>query len=279
MEKFQIFISYRRSGGDILAGRIADRLLGLGYTVFYDVESMVSGLFNNQIYSAIESCQDVLVILPKDALQRCENENDWVRQEIAHAISLGKNIIPVMTNDFVFPDVLPSDIDALRNYEGVHVINEFFDALIKRICDLMQSQPQNKALINENLDNGIRFINNKLYSKAVEALEKALENDMSNPEIHFYLSVALLEGKRPFLSQKSKITRIEEHLGTAISIEEKAIYYYFLAYIKYDFYENKSFKSIPNSYELASKANALGLNSIEIDELFELLRVQRPNCF
>ena len=279
MENFQIFISYRRTGGDILAGRIADRLIGQGYTVFYDVESMVSGLFNKQIFSAIESCEDVIVVLPKDALVRCENEDDWVRKEIAYAIKLGKNIIPVMTQDFEFPSVLSDDIDAIRNYEGVHVISEFFDALITRICQLMNSKPINKTSVNDNLDNGIRFINNKLYAKALEMLEKALENDMSNPEIHFYLAVALLEGKRPFLSQKAKIAKIEEYLNTATAIEEKAIYYYFLAYVKKDFYESKALKAIPSSNELLAKANALGLTQIETDELFVLLRAERPEGF
>ena len=55
MEPYQIFISYRREGGDSLAGRIADRLRLEGYDVFYDVETMRSGPFNKQILSAIEN--------------------------------------------------------------------------------------------------------------------------------------------------------------------------------------------------------------------------------
>ena len=35
---YNIFISYRRDGGDALAGRLADRFTTLGYKVFYDVE-------------------------------------------------------------------------------------------------------------------------------------------------------------------------------------------------------------------------------------------------
>lgn len=64
MENYQVFISYRRDGGESLTGRIADRLSSLGYCVFYDVESIRSGTFNAQIFEAIDNCQDVLLILP-----------------------------------------------------------------------------------------------------------------------------------------------------------------------------------------------------------------------
>lgn len=53
MGKYQIFISYRRDGGDALAGRLADRFNALGYKVFFDVESMRSRIFNTQILNAI----------------------------------------------------------------------------------------------------------------------------------------------------------------------------------------------------------------------------------
>ena len=81
MENYQIFISYRRDGGDMLAGRLADKLRTLGYGVFFDVESMRSGLFNTQILEAITLCKDVIVVLPPCGLDRCSDDNDWVRKE------------------------------------------------------------------------------------------------------------------------------------------------------------------------------------------------------
>lgn len=279
MEKFQIFISYRRDGGDALAGRIGDRLKMHGYDVFHDVESMLSGPFNEQIYYAIESAQAVLVILSKGALDRCINDDDWVRREIAYAISNNKKIIPVFTNGFSFPDILPKDIDKIRYFEGAHVANEYFDAFIDRICKLMEIEPNKENLTDKDLDSGMRFIYNGLYTKAVEVLEKALENDMSNPEVHFYMSVALLGGKRPFLLPKATIAKVEEHLNTAILIEKKAIYYYLLAFIKKDFYENKMLRSNPNSQQLLTNVGEMGISSYDIDNLFELLKVQHPDDF
>ena len=48
---YQIFISYRRDGGDMLAQLLFDRLTHLGFSVFYDVESLRSGKFNEALYN------------------------------------------------------------------------------------------------------------------------------------------------------------------------------------------------------------------------------------
>lgn len=139
MEKYQIFISYRRDGGDALAGRLADRFNALGYKVFYDVESMRSGTFNTQILEAITQCNDVLLVLPPNALDRCVNKDDWVRQEVAFALKHNKNIIPIIMRGFEFPATLPVDIDNVRNMEGVTASSEYFDAVIERIKSLLSS--------------------------------------------------------------------------------------------------------------------------------------------
>ena len=96
----QIFISYRREGGEALAHLIHDRLRQKNYRVFLDVESLRSGMFNNALYKKIEECEDFLIVLPKNALNRCVDPEDWVRLEIDHALELNKNIIPIMMRNF-----------------------------------------------------------------------------------------------------------------------------------------------------------------------------------
>ncbi len=140
MDNYQIFISYRRDGGDALAGRLADRFNALGYKVFYDVESMRSGTFNTQILDAIAQCSDVLLVLPPNALDRCINEDDWVRQELAFALKHNKNIIPIMMRGFDFPKTLPAEIDKIRYMEGVTASSEYFDAVVDRIEKLLKSR-------------------------------------------------------------------------------------------------------------------------------------------
>lgn len=52
--KHDVFISYRRDGGEYTAKILRDRLSELGYAVFFDVESLRSGDFNTKLYSVIE---------------------------------------------------------------------------------------------------------------------------------------------------------------------------------------------------------------------------------
>lgn len=155
LEKYDIFISYRRDGGDAVAGRISDKLTSKGYKVFFDVESMRSGDFNEQIYEAIDLCTDMIVVLPPGGLDRCESENDWVRLEIAYAIKKNKNIIPVMLRNFSFPQVLPEDINYIRRLQGVSASMEYFDATVSRmesllVCNKKQSVPQKNDVIPKN---------------------------------------------------------------------------------------------------------------------------------
>lgn len=132
LDNIQIFISYRRKGGAALAGRISDRL-SPKYRVFFDMETMHSGRFNKQIIQAVEQCDDIILILPPDALDRCVNEDDWVRREIALGLQHGKNIIPVMMEGFEYPETLPPEISDIRNMESVKDNAEYFDSVIDRI--------------------------------------------------------------------------------------------------------------------------------------------------
>lgn len=152
MDNYQIFISYRRDGGDALAGRLADRLSASGYRVFFDVESMRSGTFNTQILDAIEQCNDIILVLPPNGLDRCVNNGDWVRQELAFALKHNKNIIPIMMRGFNFPQILPADIDKIRYMEGITASSEYFDAVVEKIKNLLVSNSQATVLSERKLE-------------------------------------------------------------------------------------------------------------------------------
>ncbi|MCL1824274.1 MAG: TIR domain-containing protein, partial [Oscillospiraceae bacterium] len=113
-KKYDVFLSYRRDGGETTAILLRDRLVSKGYNVFLDIESLNSGSFNKKLLSVIEDCVDFIVVCSKGSLDRCINEDDWVRLEIAHALNNNKNVVPVMLRGFEWPDVLPAEIDALR---------------------------------------------------------------------------------------------------------------------------------------------------------------------
>lgn len=135
-----IFISYRRDGAESLAQLLYTSFTNKGYQVFLDVESLRSGKFNKQLYQQIDECKDVIVVLPPNGLDRCQNPDDWFRLEIEHAIMKRKNIIPIMMRNFEFPKYLPPSIASLPDYHGVSASMEFFDAVLKKIESYLDSK-------------------------------------------------------------------------------------------------------------------------------------------
>ncbi|MBQ9010286.1 MAG: TIR domain-containing protein, partial [Clostridia bacterium] len=123
-----------RDGGDMAAMYFYRALKDRGYRVFYDLEALRSGSFDEALLRSIHSCTDFVLILSPHALDRCVNPDDWVRAEIAEALRLGKNIIPIMLKDFTFPDYLPEDIDAVRYQNGLTSTTEYFNESINRVC-------------------------------------------------------------------------------------------------------------------------------------------------
>ena len=139
-----VFISYRRDGGELAAQLIYEHLVRLGYSVFYDIETMTAGKFDETLLTRIEEAKDFVLILSKNALDRCDSEADWVRREIAHALKMNKNIIPVMLRGFAFPTNLPEDIAPIRLRHGVILESmELFEAKVQKLTALFQSSPTN----------------------------------------------------------------------------------------------------------------------------------------
>ena len=141
-EKYDIFISYRRDGGWETAKHLRDILVGKKYWVFFDMNDLKNGYFNNALLHYIDECQDFIIILSPNSLDRCkESEEDWVRKELAHALKAGKNIIPVMHEKFDFPKDLPDDIKDVAYINGIRVYKDVFDAIVERIISFLKSKP------------------------------------------------------------------------------------------------------------------------------------------
>ena len=139
--KYDVFLSYRREGGGATARILRDRLTDMGYRVFFDKESLRAGYFNTALYSVIEQCKDVIVVLSPNSLDRCADADDWVRREVEHALHHNKNVIPVMLPGFRFPDTLPENMDGLRYRQGIEVNEEFFDAFVEKLAKFLKARP------------------------------------------------------------------------------------------------------------------------------------------
>ena len=117
-KKEDIFISYRRKGGEWFAYVIYLKLTDLGYSCFFDKESLRGGTFTEAIKEHVESCQDFILILPPYALDRCVEAEDLVYEEILTAQKNEKNIIPIFLNDFFIPALrLFQENDQTERYE------------------------------------------------------------------------------------------------------------------------------------------------------------------
>ena len=142
--KYDVFVSYRRSDA-FTANLVAEKLRNLGYSVFFDVETLRSGNFNVQLYDVIQNCKDFVLVLPPNALDRCISEEDWIRKEVCHAIECKKNIIPVLLRGFDWPEPMPTGMEQLKFLQAINATDaEYFDMSIKKLSTYLKSKPSVK---------------------------------------------------------------------------------------------------------------------------------------
>lgn len=139
--KYDVFISYRRTAYDT-ANLIAEKLRHAGYNVFFDVDTLTAGKFNEQLLNVIANCKDFILVLPENALDRCKQADDWIRREVICAMEHHKNIIPVMLDGFSWPDVMPDGMEELQNFQAITSVNrEYFDMIMQRLKGYLKSRP------------------------------------------------------------------------------------------------------------------------------------------
>lgn len=117
--QYDIFISYRRTDGKDIARALKESLSARGYRVFLDYDALQDGVFDRRILDAIDSAPIYILLLTAHCLDRCVNENDWVRLELEHALTHGKQIVPLVPDKqfTTFPAETP---DFIRKGLGQH---------------------------------------------------------------------------------------------------------------------------------------------------------------
>ncbi|MDR1341266.1 MAG: tetratricopeptide repeat protein [Prevotellaceae bacterium] len=138
----------------------------------------------------------------------------------------------------------------------------------------LAENPGNREL---NASLAMCYLKLKLYDKAIPAFENAIEDNFDNPEIFFNTAVSLLRGQKAFVAQRADIDKIIEYLNAAIMIEPKGIYHYFLAYVKYDYFHRKYLNISPGYTDECDTAMETGVSEDEIQGLFSMLGVERPD--
>ena len=150
---YDIFISYRRRGaGAGVAGEMQAKLENRGYKVFLDVDNIGSGAFPDQIDRAIKECNDFLLILSPNMLDRCVEEEDWVRHEITLAESYGKNIVGVSLPGFIMPEAsaLPETLRDVPEKQVFIWSHEYRNASFEKIVENLVSQKRKRSKKRKN---------------------------------------------------------------------------------------------------------------------------------
>ena len=134
---YDIFISYRRDGGKELARPLKSELERRSYRVFLDFDELKDGIFDRRIMEAIDAAPIFVVILSPHALDRCVEEDDWVRREIEYALEHDRHFIPVNPDQLFegFPAKLP---ETMKTGLGQHQFSEvMFGQLFMASVDKM----------------------------------------------------------------------------------------------------------------------------------------------
>jgi hypothetical protein len=150
----RIFISYRREDSAGHTGRLHDRLttrFGRDQ-VFKDIDSIDPGAdFTQAIKDAMASCDVVIVVIGKQWLtgtdakgvRRLDNPKDFVRQEIAAALTSKTRVIPVLVQGATMPNEedLPEDLRALAKHNAIEISDVRWDYDVERLVQAIQKKP------------------------------------------------------------------------------------------------------------------------------------------
>jgi pterin-4a-carbinolamine dehydratase len=158
-----IFVSYRREDSAMEATLLRTTLLGQfgDEAVFMDTSSIEAGEeWESKIGSALDAAKAVLVVLGLEWVRvsdewgerRIDQEEDWVRKEIAEALTKNKLVIPVLVNGGRIPpaDKLPPSISALAKRQAIAIRTEYWNhdmnLLLKRLESLAETPRPQKSV-------------------------------------------------------------------------------------------------------------------------------------
>ena len=155
-----------------------------------------------------------------------------------------------------FNDVLNTSMPAL---------NKHISSYTEYVNNYGDDNSVNKAL-------GICYLKMGLYEKANAALSAAIDDNMTDSEIYFYLAASKLGGKRPYVNRKADNDEALQYLEIACNIEPRGIYYYFAAYIVHDYYKRKFLKYRTSYDEFMELANEYDFSEYDVNLLQQMLR-------
>jgi hypothetical protein len=158
-----IFISYRRGISSGWTGHLAEKLREHldSSNIFMDIESLQPGTdFVEAISNAMKSCDVLLVIIAPDWLtaktqagqRRIDDPGDFVRIEIASALSRNIRVIPVLVGGAIMPTAedLPEELQALSRRQAHELSDTRWDFDCLRLIGVLKGISINGPMVRES---------------------------------------------------------------------------------------------------------------------------------
>ncbi len=220
-----VFISYRRSVSRFIARSIFMDLKANNFDVFMDVETIDSGEFDKIILSQIGARAHFVLVLATGSLERLNEEDDWLRREIETAMDMGRNVIPVMVDDFNFTgteEYLTGKLAELPRFNGLRLYFDYFEAAMEKLRNRYLKQPmdgrivptpdKDKGLVQQKIEltasgaTSQLLLNAEIYlargltkerrgniDAAISDYTKAIAHDPDYPDVFFHRAKARMK--------------------------------------------------------------------------------------
>jgi hypothetical protein len=180
-----VFISYRREDSIAYAGRLYDHLTAhFGQpNVFMDIDTLRPGVdFVEVLQKRVAACDVFLAIIGRgwltvkdqDGNFRLANPSDFVRVEIAAALSNGVYVIPVLVGGALMPRPfeLPEDLSRLARRHALEISDTTFHSAVTRLIRSIEEGAEEQRRARE-AETKRRAAERQRQAREAEAKRKA----------------------------------------------------------------------------------------------------------
>ncbi len=161
-----VFISYSRQSGYNAARQIFEALKPLDFDVFLDEEKLGSGRFTEVILNQIGLRDHFIIIITPETIDILCNVESWPHRELARALELKKNVIPILVNGTptIKEDNKNQILSQLGKLNQLNAYSVSFDVAMESLSSKFLRQPTLQDLEIK--------IGEEYYEAAYEAFQK-----------------------------------------------------------------------------------------------------------
>ena len=151
MNQLKVFISYRRSDTQHVAGRLGDRI-GTRFTLFMD-DDIPRVDFTTVVRRAIDESDVLLVLIGPhflgvgaDGERRLDKSGDWVAEEVGTGLARDIAVVPVLVDGAQMPSAaeLPGKLKALAHRQALRLTHVSFNSDAERLIETLDDIERRK---------------------------------------------------------------------------------------------------------------------------------------